>query len=320
MFPTGSAPRFRRKMSWMWLVVFAAVAGILAGQVDAAGTAADGPEVRPLAWSFLALQAERLGNRVDAEVWITALPAAGEQTFFLPSPKGAPFRPHGLEVLKLSIRIRIDLMGRSPVRIENHAWFDPKDGTPLYLIRTRSGLDDYYQAFRFTREGVFRRQREPASAAEALRPVETWTKVGEHFYAYPPNADNCHSILETSTLIYLLCEASGYDPRSRSSLCVFHKRQLHRVNLQEAGTAEAVDFDFLEKRGGGEARRSGKAPANRIRIESRPIGSYRGEVEDLFRDGTLLYLSPEGALPLAASCEMPLIGRVEMKLREIHLK
>jgi hypothetical protein len=306
-------------MSFMWLAVFAAVAGILADQVDAAGTASDGPEVRTVAWSFLALQAERMGNRVDAEVWITALPAAGEQALFLPSPKGAPFCPHGQEVLKLSIRFRIHLMGRSPVRIENHVWFDPKDGTPLYLIRTRSGLDDYYQQFRFTQEGVFRRQREPASAVEALRPVETWTKVGEHFYAHPPNAENCHPILETSTLIYLLCDAAGYDPRSRSSLCVFHKRQLHRVSLQTE-TTETVDFDFLEKRGGGEARRSGKGPANRIQIESRPIGSYRGEVEDFLRDGTLLYLSPDGRLPLMASCELPLIGRVEMKLKEIHLK
>jgi len=318
MCPTASAFRFRRPICWMWLAAFAALAGISAGQVDAAGTASDGAEVRPVAWSFLELQAERLGNRVDAEVWITALTAAGEQTSFLLSPKGTPLRPNGPEVLKLSIRIRIDLMGRSPVRIENHVWFDPKDGTPLYLIRTRFGLDDYYQAFRFTREGVFRRQREPASAAEVLRPLESWTKVGEHFYTHPANVENCHPILETSTLIYLLCKAAAYDPRSRSSLCVFHKRQLHRVSLQ-AGTAEAVDFDFLEKRGGTEARRSGKGSANRIRLESRPIGSYRGEVEDLFRDGTLLYLSPEGALPLVASCELPVIGRVEMKLREAHL-
>jgi len=45
MFPTGSAPWFRRKMSWTWLAVFAAVAGSLGRQVDAAGTAADGQEV-----------------------------------------------------------------------------------------------------------------------------------------------------------------------------------------------------------------------------------------------------------------------------------
>jgi hypothetical protein len=109
------------------------------------------------------------------------------------------------------------------------------------------------------------------------------------------------------------------DLRSGSSLCVFHKRQLHRVSLQ-AATVEAVSFDFLEKKGGAEARRSGTGPAHRIRIESRPIGSYRGEVEDFLRDGTLLYLSPDGRLPLMASCELPLIGRVEMNLKEIHLK
>jgi hypothetical protein len=306
-------------MCWIWPAVLAAAAMIVSVPADAAETASDGPEVRLPEWSFLALQAERLGNRVDAEIWITVLPAAGEQTSFLRSPRGTPLDPSRPEVLKLSMRIRMDLVGRSPVRMENHLWFDPKDGTPYYLIRTRSGLDDYDQAFRFTREGVFRRQREPASGAEALRPVESWTKVGEHFYAYPPDAGTCHPILETSALIYLLGAAGGNDSRSSRSLCVFHKRQLHRVILQ-AGAAEAVDFDFLEKREGSEVRRSGRQAASRIRIESRPVGSYRGEVEDLFRDGTRVYLSPAGSLPLAASCELPLVGRVEMRLREAHLK
>jgi hypothetical protein len=42
-------------------------------------------------------------------------------------------------------------------------------------------------------------------------------------------------------------------------------------------------------------------------------------VEDFFRDGTLLVLSLDGSLPLMASCELPLIGGVEMRLKEIHL-
>jgi hypothetical protein len=82
----------------------------------------------------------------------------------------------------------------------------------------------------------------------------------------------------------------------------------------------AAGFDYLEKKGEGEARRSGSEPARRIRLESRPIGSYRGQVEDFFRDGTLLVLSLDGSLPLMASCELPLIGVVELRLKEIHLK
>jgi len=98
---------------------------------------------------------------------------------------------------------------------------------------------------------------------------------------------------------------------------VFHKRQLHRVSLQNA-PLESVGFDYLEKRGETETRRAGTAQARKIRMESRPIGSYRGEAEDFFRDGTEVVLSLDGSLPLMASCDMPLIGKVEMKLKEIH--
>jgi hypothetical protein len=154
-------------------------------------------------WSFFALQAERLGNRITAEVQIAALPAAAERAQFLPGPQGVPFSPSGPELLKLSVTTVIEILGRQPVRIESHVWFDPRDGIPLFRIRTRSGVDDYHQLFWFTREGVFRRQREPASPVEAARPPESWTKLGEHFYPYGPAAQGCPRVLESSILIYL---------------------------------------------------------------------------------------------------------------------
>lgn len=302
---------------YVWLGIAAAMLA-LGGRSDAADIAAGGVFARTVAWSYASFQAERLGGKVTADVRIAALPVAAEQAAFLPSPRGEPFRVSGPDVVKLSIHIRIDIIGRGPLKVENHIWFDPRDGTPLYLIRKRVGLDDYYQQFRFTQEGVFRRQREPASAAEAAHPPESWTKRGEHFYAYPPDESNCRPVLETSTLIYLLSAAAAKETRDMGLLCVFHKRQLHRVSLQ-AAPAEPVGFDYLEKKGGAESSRSGTAPARRIRLESRPIGSYRGQVEDFFRDGTLLVLSLNGSLPLMASCDLPLIGGVEMRLREIHL-
>jgi hypothetical protein len=303
---------------YVWLGIVAAVLA-LGGRIEAADVAFGGLSAQTVTWSYASFQAERLGGKVTADVRIATLPVAAAQAVFLPSPRGEPFRASGPDVLKLSIHIRIDLIGRGPLRVENHAWFDPRDGTPLFLVRTRRGLDDYYQQFRFTQEGVFRRQREPASTAEAAGPPESWTKRGEHFYAYPPNEMNCLPVLETSTLIYLLSAASEKVLHHQGPLCVFHKRQLHRVSLK-ATPAESVGFDYLEKRGETEIRRSGKMPARKIRIESRPIGSYRGQVEDFFRDGTQLVLSLDGSLPLTASCDLPLIGDVVMKLKEIHFK
>ncbi len=303
---------------WIWLLI-AAVALAPGGRSDAADVALPGVASRAVAWSYASFQAERLGGRVTAEIRVAALSAAAEQAAFLPSPRGEPYRVSGPEVVKLSILIRIDFLGREPLKVENHLWMDPRDGTPFFLVRTRRGLDDYYQQFRFTREGVFRRQWEPASAAETARSPEFWTKRGEHFYAYPPEEANCRPVLETSSLIYLLSAGADRDAHDIGPLCVFHKRQLHRVSLQAAPVA-AAGFDYLEKRGPTETRRSGTTPALRFRLESRPIGSYRGEVEEFFRDGALLVQSLEGRLPLMASCELPLIGRVEMRLREIHLK
>jgi hypothetical protein len=270
-------------------------------------------------WTFFALQAERLGNRITTEVRIATLPAAAERARFLPGPKGVPFSPSGPELVKLSVTTVIEILGRQPVRIDSHVWFDPRDGTPLFRIRTRTGVDDYHQLFWFTREGVFRRQREPASSVEAARPPESWSKLGEHFYPYGPAAQGCLQVLESSILIYLLSATPITERQGAASVCVFHKRLIHRVSFNPE-TAKTVSVDFLEKTPAGENRRSGAMPAQRIRIASQPLGTYRGEGEDFFEDGMLLHVSPDGRLPLMVSCELPLIGRMELRLKEIHLK
>jgi len=305
------------RTQFVWLGIAAAVLA-MEGQSDAAAAASGWALERTAAWSYVSFQAEGLGNRVTAEVRSADLTIAAEQAGFLKSPRGTAFKPSGRQVVKLSVRIRIDFIGRRPLWLENHVWLDPCDGTPLYLIRTRVGLDDYYQQFRFTQEGVFRRQREPGSAAEAAGPPESWSKIGEHFYAYPPG-ERCAPVLETSTLMYLVSVAPADMLHDLPPLCVFHKRQLHRVSLQNA-SAEPIGFDYLEKKGESETRRSGTAQVRKIRIKSRPIGSYRGEVEDFFGDNTQLVLSLDGGLPLAARCDLPLIGGVEMRLKEVHLK
>jgi hypothetical protein len=286
-------------------------------RIEAAELASRGPDASSVPWSFFLLRGERLGSRVAVDVRIEALRAAVEQVRFLPTPRGEPVRLTGPEVLKLSLRIQFDIIGRQPIQLDSQVWFDPQTGWPLYLIRERFGLSDYHQRFRFTREGVFRRQLEPASAAEAATPPESWSRVDEHFYEYPPNEAGGHPVSET--LIYLLCAGAAPHKASMGPLSVFHKRQLHRVSVR-ASVTEPVAFDYMEKNGAVESKRSGTAPAQKVRIESRPIGSYKGDVEnfDFVNDGMLVYLSLDGRLPLRVSSEVPLIGRVDLSLKEIR--
>jgi hypothetical protein len=293
-----------------------ALAAIAAVLTVAAASAARGAEVP---WSFFALEAARFGSTATVEVALQALPAAAEAPKFIDSARGRPLHAWGAEVQKLSVTTTVDILGGRRVRFENHLWLDPLTGTPLYLIRTRFGLKDYHQRFRFTREGVFRQQREPASGKEAGKPPDAWTRIGQNFYPYPPERQGCSPVIETSMLI---SQIGGMRPATWDvidSLCVFHKRQVHQVSLRRE-PVQKLSFDYLEKKDGREARRTGSAEAAAVSIASVPIGSYRGEVEEFFRDGSRLCVSPENGLPLMVSGELPVIGRVELRLKEIHLK
>jgi len=289
---------------------------IAAALAVGAGSAARGSDVP---WSFLALQATRLGSTATVAVALDVLPAATETPKFIDSNRGRPLQASGAEVQRLSVATTLDILGGRQVRFENHLWLDPPTGTPLYLLRTRFGLKDYYQRFRFTREGVFRHQREPASGREAEKPPESWTRLGQHFYPYPADRQGCSPILETSMLIPLVGALSPAPWDALESLCVFHKRQLHRVSVLRE-PAQTLRFDYLEKRAGRETRRSGSVSAAVVSIASVPIGTYRGEVEEFFRDGSRLYVSPEDRAPLVVSGELPVIGRVELQLKEIRMK
>ena len=293
--------------------VLALIAAVLTA---AAGSTAQGAEVP---WSFLALEGARLGSTATVEVALEALPAAAEAPKFIGSPRGRPLQAWGEKVQKLSVTTTVDILGGRQVRFENHLWLDPLTGTPLYLIRTRFGLKDYHQRFRFTHEGVFRQQREPASGKEAGKPPESWTRVGQNFYPYPAERQACSPVIETSMLIPWVAAMSPGTWDAIEPLCVFHKRQVHQVSVRRE-PVQQLSFDYLERRAGREARRTGSVSAPALSIASMPIGAYRGEVEEFFKDGSRLYVSPEDHAPLMVSGELPVIGRVELQLKEIRLK
>lgn len=281
-----------------------------------AGSAAP---VSGVVWSALTLQAMRFGSTATAEITLDTLPAAAAASDFLESPQGIPLAASGKEIARLTVSVELDILGERQVRLENRLWLDPPTHTPLYLVRTRFGLKDYYQRFRFTREGVFRQQVEPASAREAARPPEAWSRTGRNFYPYPAERPGCSGTIETSMLINLIAALPVTAGKTPPSFCVFHKRQLHWVSLH-AQPERRVRFDYLEKRGEQEMRRTGSVSASGVSLVSRPIGSYRGDVEDFIENDSQLILSPEERLPLVVSGELPLIGRVEMRLKAVRFR
>jgi hypothetical protein len=290
----------------------ALVVGLVCG-----GPAPAASEAAPaVPWTSFRFEAERLGSRVTVEVRVDPEPAAPLPPGLWPSVRGEPLRPSGPTVLKLTVLATIDPIGISPIRLEGRVWFDPATGTPLRTVRTREGSDDYAQWFVFGREGVFRRQHEPLDRAQAAGPPENWTRVSENAYAGPADGARCPSLVETLMLVYRMSSSAAQGSFELDPLCVFHKRQLHLVRFRAERRAQ-VAFDYLERRGGAAERRAGSTGAVTIRLSATPIGSYHGDVEPFFKDAQLT-VSADGRLPLAGACEFPVIGRVDLSLKEIR--
>ncbi|MEJ5359521.1 MAG: hypothetical protein WHT06_12715 [Desulfobacterales bacterium] len=285
-----------------------ALALLFASAAAAAADREEEPRI-PLRGVF---QAERLGGRVTAVAQFVGGAPPPERDAFPPGPASPPCSPGGGPLLRLSLSVQIELPARGPIHIENHLWMEPQSGAPCFLLRSRRGLKDHEQAFRFTPGGAIRRQREPASPREARLSPARWSRVQEHVYPFPAG---CGAVLETSGLFYRLL-ADRPLPGEAEAFCVFHKRQVHRVRLEEEDLAE-VAFDYLERKGDTVERRSGRGPARGLRFHSEPIGTWRGETEEFFRDGTRLVLSRGEGVPLSAGFEVPLLGGVDLRLVEL---
>ncbi len=288
----------------VWVLLLLAASGAAASAEEAARLPARGV--------FLA---ERLGGRILAEAQIERnAPPPPAEAFAVAPPEPSCRIAFAGGLVRLSLVMRMDLPGRTTIRIENHLWMEPKHAAPCFLLRTRRGLKDYEQAFRFSARSVVRRQREPATAPEVRLPPARWTRTGEHRYPFP---EDCDPVLETSGLFYRLLAGGGAAIAGEEGLCVFHKRQVHRVRLAEE-ELEDIPFDYLETQGGVRERRSGKTDAIGLRVSSRPVGTYRGETEEFLKDGTRIVLRRDDRVPLSAGFEVPLVGWVELQLVELE--
>ena len=108
-----------------------------------------------------------------------------------------------------------------------------------------------------------------------------------------------------------------------SALCVFGKRQLHRVQLRKEGTLP-LKINYIEKSRQVETRKEGTVNVQKITITAQPIETDSEEVENfsflgLHKDITL-YLEPHTGLLLQASGIIPTVGKADLKLQKAWVK
>jgi hypothetical protein len=271
-------------------------------------------------WIDLSFHAKNTWVEVSTHIELISLPAAEVEALLLVSPKGAAVKTAMPCASQMTISTTIAPKFRSPVNLYNRIWFNPMDASVLGRIMLRRGEDDFKKIYRFTDRGVFRHQLEPKDKQEATLDPEKWTAIKDSFYPYDLTRLECSCVTEPSVLIYILHAAAISKMNDPLSVCVFGKRQLHRVSLQREGTFP-VSVSFIEKRQQGEIRKEERDNAIKIEVKAEPMKSDLNEVENFsflgLHQDISIYIDPTTRLPVQVSGIIPTLGKAELKLNEI---
>jgi hypothetical protein len=220
----------------------------------------------------------------------------------------------------MTIDTTLDPRLQPEVNIHNKIWFNPEDAAVLGRVRLRRGGDDFKKIYRFTDQGVFRHRIEPKNEKEASRAPEHWTAIKDSFYPFDLNRLGCPLVTERSLLVFILSIIDFSQYNDPQSLCVFGKRQLHRVQIQKQGL-QTLGVNYIEKKQQSTVRKQGTIDVLKISIAAKPMDSGLKEPENFsflgFHNDIVIYIEPVTGLPIQAEGVIPTIGKAQLKLKQV---
>ena len=107
-------------------------------------------------------------------------------------------------------------------------------------------------------------------------------------------------------------------------LCVFNKKQLHRVEVSINGTRK-LQVNYLEKSMNGQIRRAKRVDAVKLSFRPHPLSPEKNkEPEDFSFLGLKgdfdLYLDVDSGLPVQICGTISTVGKLDIRLVEVELK
>lgn len=319
------ATRMRLNHRYTIIVIFFMTFGLFAADNEAFAQSKSylNLDASRVSWTHLSFHAKNFWVEVSTDIQMKSRRASDLDAVLPASPKGVPIKPRSPRVNEMKINTTIDPRFRSPVKMHDRIWFNPTDASTLGRISLRRGEDDFKKIYRFTDQGVFRHRIEPQNKGESRLEPHRWTDIKDSFYPYDMIRLGCPGISERSVLIYLLSAVAMSKDNTPLEICIFGKRQLHRVKIQKKGNLP-IKVNYIEKTRQGENRKEGALKALKMMIAAQPIASHLEAEENFsflgFHKDITIYLDPTSGLPIQASGVIPTIGKAHLKLRGCQIK
>ncbi len=290
---------------------------------SAIGETASAIDIEPanVKWNRLSYQARSIFGKVRTNVHAQIVPVEDVSQLLMQDPAGEALQPSGDTAIAITVNSNIEPLFGTDEILTTQSWFDAESAAALQRIRVRLGKDKWQKSYRFTKKGVYRMRRKPRDANEEILPLDRWTKVRNHFYAYPEIADSCRQVLEPTSLLYL---ASAIDLRSVPmpvNLCVFNKKQLHLLNVS-VGDPQPLKLNFVHKEGNKQVRIKKKIDAVKLSFAPSSMAPDNVEMEAFSFLGLKgefdIFLDDSSRIPVQISGRIAALGKVVIVLQEVE--
>lgn len=274
-------------------------------------------------WSHLSYRAKSLFGTLTTDVGLRAASIKDAAGLLIKDPAGKALQPSGPTLYNLSVRSTINPLFGSTEILRTTSWLNADDARALQRVRLRQGKDRWQKSYRFTKSGVFRLRKEPNVSREEKLPPEKWTKTKTSFYPFNVESLGCSAVLEPSSLFMIASSLQQIQPDLPLYLCVFNKKQVHQVKVFVDGTRR-LKVNFLETSTGRQVRREHGVDAVKISFQPHALPSNSEDQEAFSLMGLKgnfdIYVDPQTCLPVQVSGKISTIGKLDIRLVEVHLK
>jgi len=280
-------------------------------------------EANDILWNRLSYRTKNFFVTVATDVHLKTIPTKEAGEFLITVPQGVALQAEGTQIFAITAHSVIDPLFGSTNTFQTKAWYNQKNTTVLQRIRLRQGNEKWEKTYRFNNKGVFRLRKKPNNSGEAKLPLERWTNVEESFFSYDLSNAGCLGILEPSVLLYLVSAIDFTLGKKNLNLCVFNKKQLHKVQIRPEGL-KRLKVSYTEKSKESEISRKGEIDSVKISFKTHSLAGQNQASESFSLLGLKgdfdIFIDKNSKLPVQITGKIPKVGRVDIKLREVRLK
>ncbi len=273
-------------------------------------------------WNQLSYRAKSIFGRVKTDVHLMAVPVEAVADLLITDPAGEALQPSGETIYTLTVNSTINPLFGSDEILKTKSWFDPTGAGALQRVRQRLGNKKWQRSYRFSKKGVFRLKKTPKDSREESLALDQWTQISSHFYSYGDSRIGCPQVLEPLSLLYIVSAMKATTDPTPLNLCVFYKKQLHRVKVSIAGT-QSLKVDYTAKRGDSQIRVNNTIDTIKISCEPSPLSPTGVDPEEFsflgMKGNFDIFIDKASRIPVQVSGKISPFGKVDIRLHDVVL-